>query len=240
MNTNRAIRVRLHPILQIIILVAMTGSTACGSGSDANEGSSAPAQAGTQASPQTTLRASGKANQQPVTQNQRNVIINQTRISDDVVRNLELKYRVQFRDGRYWYDKVSGAWGLEGGPCVGIGVPRLDLAGPLRADASNGQTRIFINGRELHLQDAVGIQTAFGIPPQPGRYWWDAYGNVGYEGGPALFNVRQLLAARGASQGGAWSHHSAYGPTSSGSTVGGDGQGFFYYQDGKTSYTSGN
>lgn len=229
------------PLFPVLVLTVMIGLTACNRGTGASEEARTPAQPGTVASSPTTSTPPRQTAQEPASQSTRNVVINDTRLPEDVVQDLEFRYRVQFRDGRYWYDKVSGAWGLEGGPCVGFGVPGLDIAGPLRPDASKGNTGIFVNGRELHIQDAIGIQTSLGIPPQPGRYWWDAYGNVGYEGGPALFNVRQVLAARGGTQrGGAWSHHSAYGPTSSGSSVGGDGQGFFYYQDGKTSYTSGN
>jgi hypothetical protein len=235
-----ALLTRLHSF-PVLVLAAMIGLAACTRETGAGEEARTPAQSGTVASSETISTPPRETGQEPTSQSERNVVINDTRLPDAIVRDLESNYRVQFRDGRYWYDKMSGAWGLEGGPCVGFGVPGLVVAGPLRSNASNGNTGIFVNGRELHQQDAIGIQTSLGVPPQPGRYWWDAYGNVGYEGEPALFNVRQVLAARGGSQsGGAWSHHSAYGPTSSGSVVGGDGQGFFYYQDGKTSYTSGN
>jgi hypothetical protein len=65
----------------------------------------------------------------------RSVIINQVRLSDDVVLQLEQRYRVPIRDGNYWYDRKSGAWGVSGGPTVGFIIPNLDIGGPLRADA---------------------------------------------------------------------------------------------------------
>ena len=33
-------------------------------------------------------------------------------------------------------------------------------------------------------------------PVIPGRYWWDGAGNVGREGGPALFNFYTVLAQK--------------------------------------------
>src|SRR2546421_5312699 len=80
----------------------------------------------------------------------RRVIINRTPLSNDHLRALEAQYHYRLPDGRYWYDKISGAWGMEGGQTLGFTIPGLDLGGPLRADASNGQTHVFINCRQLH------------------------------------------------------------------------------------------
>ena len=80
----------------------------------------------------------------------RNVIINRVRLSDAELAGLESKYRIRIQDGSYWYDRISSAWGMEGGPTLGFGVAGLKIGGPLRADASNGNTNVFINGRELH------------------------------------------------------------------------------------------
>lgn len=75
-------------------------------------------------------------------------------------------------DGRYWYDKVSGASGMEGGAALGRVHPGLKLGGALRADASGGgQGRLsgaFINGRELHPHDGAALQQI--TPAIPGRY----------------------------------------------------------------------
>jgi hypothetical protein len=131
----------------------------------------------------------------------RSVMINRALLSDDHLRALEAQYHYRLPDGRYWYDKVSGAWGMEGGPTVGFTLPGLDLGGPLRADASNGNTRVFINGRELHYLDVLGLQQIVG-QVYPGRYWVDAHGYCGLEGGPPLCNLRQLAQAANQHRGG--------------------------------------
>jgi hypothetical protein len=38
----------------------------------------------------------------------------------------------------------------------------------------------------------------------PGRYWVDSQGTGGYEGGPALFNLRMLAAQAAQNRGGLW------------------------------------
>src|SRR5580765_2111402 len=77
------------------------------------------------------------------------VVVNGQALPAATVRTLEQAYRVPIAPGRYWYDAVSGAWGLEGGPIAGQMMPGLRLGGPLAADASRGNSRVFINGREL-------------------------------------------------------------------------------------------
>ena len=124
----------------------------------------------------------------------RTVVINGTRLSNEQVNSLEQAYRVKIQDGTYWYDKECGAWGLRGGPTAGFILPNLDLGGPLSADASNGNTGVFVNGRQLHTYDVLALQQLLG-PIAPGRYWLDAQGNVGIEGGPMLFNIVRLANA---------------------------------------------
>jgi hypothetical protein len=95
----------------------------------------------------------------------------------------------------------------------------------LRTNSSGGNTNVFINGRELHYLDVLGLQRLG--PVLPGRYWVDTYWNCGYEGGPALFNLAQLMRSRsGSSQGGAWSYTTKQ--FTNNTTVGGDGAGFMY------------
>jgi len=127
------------------------------------------------------------------------VVINGAALAADRQRALEQAYRVPIKPGRYWYDAVSGVWGLEGGPALGQIHPNLALGPPLRADASHGNTRVFVNGRELHANDVRALQRC--TPVRPGRYWVLANGVGGYEGGPAFFNLAALCSAATGSRG---------------------------------------
>lgn len=117
----------------------------------------------------------------------RRIMINRVYLSDQEVALLEQTFRTRMIDGNYWYDKLSGAWGLAGGPMAGVVYPGINMGGPLRPDASNGNTRVFVNGRELHQEDVRRLQQLG--PVIAGRYWVDAYGNWGFEGGPRLGNL---------------------------------------------------
>jgi hypothetical protein len=132
--------------------------------------------------------------------------------------------------GRYWYDRVSGLWGMEGGPTQGQILPDLQLGGPLRADASGGGTGIFFNGRELHPQEAAFLQRIFGYTI-PGRYWLDWQGNGGPEGGPVLFN----LVAAASQAGGAGGGYGGYTRRTPFGSIGGDGNcSYFMSPDGSS------
>jgi hypothetical protein len=136
--------------------------------------------------PGTIQRA--KTTTAPTAREERSVIINNVRLSEEEVRTLESQYRVRILNGNYWYDRISGAWGYQGGPVTGVIAPFLDLGGPLQANASNGNTGVFVNGRELHILDVRALQQLG--PVYPGRYWINAQGYYGFEGGPALGNLR--------------------------------------------------
>lgn len=124
----------------------------------------------------------------------RQVYINRSRLSSATLAQLEPAGAPRIPDGRYWYDAHSGAWGLEGSFTRGFVQAGLRLGGPLPADISGGGTGVFINGRDLPPIDLAALQQLTG-PVAPGRYWLDAEGNAGLEGGPALANLR-LLASR--------------------------------------------
>jgi hypothetical protein len=126
----------------------------------------------------------------------RSVFINRVSIPEETLQSLAALYRADIPDGRYWYDRVSGAWGMEGGPTLGFTAAGLSLGGPLPADASGRGTGVFINGRELHVLDVLALQRLTG-PIAPGRYWLDPAGNAGFEGGPAIANLRVLAAQAG-------------------------------------------
>ena len=122
-------------------------------------------------------------------------IINDEVVAPEIIAQLEAAYGVKCVPGNYWYDRMTGAFGLKGGPCTGLGVAGLNIGGQLKANASGGGTGVFINGRDLHPTDVAGLQTF--MQPQKGRYWMDAYGNFGYENyGYALGNVYQLYNAK--------------------------------------------
>lgn len=106
--------------------------------------------------------------------------------------------------GHYWYDNATGALGMWGGPTVTFLQAGLGLGGALPPNASGGGhgmlTGVFINGRELHPGDVQALQALLGTRVLPGRWWVDAMGNAGYEGGPALMNLHAI--ARQNSRGG--------------------------------------
>jgi hypothetical protein len=108
---------------------------------------------------------------------------------------LERAYGVPIAAGRYWYDPVSGGWGVQGGPAAGQIHPGLRLGGPLRPDASGGGTGVVVNGRELHPLDVAALRRC--TPVIPGRYWVLASGVGGVENMPPSFNLAVLCGGQG-------------------------------------------
>ncbi len=158
----------------------------------------------------------------------RAVYINRVQVPADTLTLYEQYFQVRVPDGRYWYDGISGGWGVEGGPTLGFTVANLHLGGPLPADISRGGTAVFVNGRELHPADVLALQQLLG-PIMPGRYWLDAEGYAGTEGGPAITNLRQAASQLQRRGTGVNESHgdgsAAYGNLNTGIGVITDGQG---------------
>jgi hypothetical protein len=157
---------------------------------------------------------------------QRAVIINGKRLSSEELAWLDRLHQATIPDGKYWYDARAGLWGYEGGPPAGSAMPNLDIGDPLRADASHGYSGVFVNGRDLHPLEIVALTNITVV--LPGRYWLDAAGNGGFEGGPALWNIHQLARAKAAAQGS--SGGDPWMINRSGVRAGGDGKGYVFVQ----------
>jgi hypothetical protein len=121
-----------------------------------------------------------------------------TSAQTSTIRNL---YQYLPPPGRYWYDSRSGAWGVEGHETLGFILPGLTL-GSLAANASNGKTGVFINGREINFIEASRIQATFGAVYQ-GHFWLDGRtGYYGVDGYPMpLGNMFALIKSRQTSAG---------------------------------------
>ena len=115
------------------------------------------------------------------------------------LQQIEQAYGTTLPDGAWWYDPVSGAIGQWGGPALGAIPAGLQLGGPLPAHASGGNTGVYFNGRQLHSIDLANLTALVG-PIQPGRYFIDAQGNVGMEGGPVMGNLYYAAQAPQAPQ----------------------------------------
>jgi len=153
------------------------------------------------------------------------ILVNGSALDNATITALETAYRTRLLPGSYWYDSRSGLWGYETGPAKGQIAPGLRLGGPLSARASVGYsagvTGVFVNGRELHPVELGYLQRLYG-QVRPARYWLDARGVGGYEGGPAQFDLRARAIAQ---QGGpGYNRRGTFGNTGS------DGQ-CSYYND---------
>jgi hypothetical protein len=143
------------------------------------------------------------------------VVVNGVTLSENDIRTIETTHNVRVQSGRYWYDRLSGLWGKEGEPTAGQILPELDLGGPLRSDASKGTTGVFINGRQLPLVEVRYLKQL--LPVFRGRYWINAQGVGGVEGGPPIFDLSAVAAQRGGGGYGGWNRNTPFG------NLGGDG-----------------
>ena len=163
---------------------------------------------------------------------QQAVVVNGVALDAQTLDQLQAAYG-QIAPGRYWYDPVSGLWGRERGPTAGQIMPGLRLGGRLQHNASGGGTGVIINGREIHPAELAQLQQLFGRV-NPGRYWLNAQGIGGYEGGPPQFNLPAAAAQRSGRGGGGYNRSGPGGHLMS------DGNCFGYMSPNGSTVMSGN
>lgn len=122
------------------------------------------------------------------------VIINDIVLSENQIEELVNMYGIKPLPGKYWYDTKSGLYGVYGNPAYGFMYPGHNFS-LLRRDASNGNTGVLVNGRELPQTEWAIWSYILGYWIQPGYYWFDSNGNAGYVGNPVPV-VNLFLAAQ--------------------------------------------
>jgi hypothetical protein len=122
--------------------------------------------------------------QQPSIASTSQTIINGRAITRTQKLQFQLIYGRAPLPGNFWYDSRSGMWGFMGHQVAGVLTPGLAL-GPLSPRASNGDSGVFLNGRELTASELMLFQQLVGGPIGQCRAWLDGRtGNFGLEGFP--------------------------------------------------------
>jgi hypothetical protein len=130
------------------------------------------------------------------------VFINEKEVAQSQIDELKQTYGAAPPPGHYWYDSRSGLYGYWGREAAGYIRPGHNF-GDLSPRASNGNTGVFLNGREINLTEAGFFQRLFGVVYQ-GHFWLDgSNGNLGVDGNPTpLANLVVAMQRAQASGGG--------------------------------------
>ncbi len=130
---------------------------------------------------------------------QSGVFVNGRQLTMQEVQQHQAIYNAPVQPGRYWYDPTSGLYGFWGREAIGY-IRTGHTYGRAPANASNGNTGIYLNGRHLNSIEVTTWQGLFRQVIQPGSYWLDGNsGNVGVEGNPTPTGnvLAAIQAARG-------------------------------------------
>ena len=145
----------------------------------------------------TAVLSEAKDDSEPETTITSAVRINGRALSAEQVKALSETYGQTPVPGDYWYDALSGLYGVRGYQAFGFMLPGHDF-GPLEEAASVGDSGVFVNGRHIPQMEWMIWSQLLGYPIQWGRYWLDAQGNAGYEGNPVPVENLYLAAQRNA------------------------------------------
>ncbi|KAJ0427598.1 putative zinc-ribbon domain, plant, protein enhanced disease resistance 4 [Helianthus annuus] len=106
------------------------------------------------------------------------VSVNGKILTDRAVKKAE-KLAGPIHPGDYWYDSLAGFWGVMNQPCLGIIPPFIEeFDHPMPKSCAAGNTRVFVNGRELNQKD-LDLLAGRGLPTTKDRsYIIDISGKV--------------------------------------------------------------
>ncbi|XP_076895884.1 uncharacterized protein LOC143548667 [Bidens hawaiensis] len=96
------------------------------------------------------------------------VFVNGQLLTSRAVKNAE-KLAGPIHPGEYWYDSIAGFWGVMNQPCLGIIPPFIEeFDRPMPKNCAAGNTRVFVNGRELNQKD-LDLLASRGLPTTKDR-----------------------------------------------------------------------